>query len=228
MRYTWLLFDADGTLFDYDQAEINALQGAIAEAGLTWDTRYLELYRPINQQLWLDLERGAILPDVLRVRRFELLFQAIPLNVNALAFSDSYLHHLAQASVLMRGAQEVVEALYKSYRLLIITNGLTSVQRPRFNASPIAHCFSDIVISDEIGVAKPAAGFFDVAFARMQHPRKDEVLVIGDSLTSDMQGGIAYGLDTCWFNPGHAPHPTHLDIRYEISALDELIALLTA
>lgn len=226
IRYTWLLFDADGTLFDYDQAEAQALRATFEQLGYAYEANHLAAYRPINAQLWLDLERGAVTPEVLQVRRFELLYEALGLSGDAAAFSQSYLQNLANAWVLMDGAEETVQTLSRTHRMLIVTNGLRNVQRPRLNASPIGQYFEDVVISDEIGVAKPARGFFDIAFARMGQPGRREVLLIGDSLTSDIKGGINYGIDTCWFNPQRKLRPERLDIRYEINALSQLVGLL--
>ena len=110
--------------------------------------------------------------------------------------------------------------------MLLLTNGLTDVQRPRFKASTIGHYFEDWVISEEVGVAKPDPRIFDIAFQRLGGPDRREVLIIGDSLTSDMAGGVAYGIDTCWYNPtGRAADPG-LAITYQIQDLDQLPGLL--
>ncbi len=225
-RYTWLLFDADGTLFDYEQAEAQALRATFEQFGHPYAARHLELYRPINHQLWLDLERGAVTPAVLQVRRFELLLEALGLHDDAQAFGARYLHNLAGAWALMDGAEETVRILHRTHKLLVITNGLSSVQRPRLEASPIGRYFDGVVISEEVGAAKPGRAFFDVAFARMDHPDRTQVLLIGDSLSADIQGGIEYGIDTCWYNPRRLPRPEGLDIRYEISALPRLVELV--
>jgi putative hydrolase of the HAD superfamily len=226
MQYSWLLFDADCTLFDYEQAEAQALRETFEQSGHPYLASHLALYRPINQQLWLDLERGIVTPAALQVRRFELLLEALGIHDDAVAFGERYLQNLAGAWALMEGAEETLRTLHQTYRLVVVTNGLRDVQRPRLNASSIGKYFDDVVISEEIGVAKPSSGFFDVAFARMNHPDKRQVLLIGDSLSADIRGGIDYGLDTCWFNPQHLPRPNGLDIRYEISTLPQLIILL--
>ena len=225
-RYTWLLFDADGTLFDYDRAEATALELTFRRAGLAYDATYLATYQQINQQLWQELEAGQTTPELLRVRRFELLFGALGIAVSPEPFSLQYLAHLAMSSHLMEGALETLQALHGAYRLAILTNGLRAVQRPRLQNSAIHDFVSAMIISEEVGVAKPAAGIFDIAFERMGHPPKSRVLMIGDSLTSDMQGGCTYGIDTCWYNPRHLPRPADLPITYEIGRLAELKPLL--
>lgn len=226
--YHTLLFDADGTLFDYDRAETWALSQTIAQYGQAFSPDYTQLYRQINDPLWDDFEQGAITQERLKVLRFELLFDSLEFDIDPTAFSVSYSRQLGKATFLIDGAQETVTALNGSYRLFIITNGLRDVQRPRFSASSIGRYFEDWVISEEVGFAKPDPRIFDVAFERMGWPAKDGVLIIGDSLTSDMAGGIAYGIDTCWYNPtGRDPDP-RIPSTYEIRQLGQLLTVLNS
>ena len=222
-RYRWLLFDADGTLFDYEQAESVALGQAFARIGATFDSAcHLPTYRRINQALWLGVEQGEITPGVVKVRRFELLLEAIRMTHSAAALSDAYLGCLANCSELLEDAEVVLGALHKQYQIAILTNGLKEVQRGRLARSPIRHHISDIIISEEIGAAKPAREFFEKAFARLGHPPKQEVLMIGDGWGSDIQGAVQYGIDACWYNPSRKPRPTNLAITREIASLREL------
>ena len=225
-KYKWLLFDADGTLFDYDRAEQSALKRTFADVELWYEPAYQEIYRRINHQLWLAFEQGAISSMSLRSKRFELLFAEIGIAVNPESFGNKYLSNLANASELMEGAFEVVQVLRKQYQLGLITNGLKDVQRPRLMGSALRDCFAVFVISEEVGAAKPDPAIFDIAFRQMGNPPRDQVLPIGDSLTSDIQGGTNYGIDTCWFNPAHAPRNDSAAIVYEISRLNDLLQIL--
>jgi 2-haloacid dehalogenase len=227
-RYTWLLFDADGTLFDYDKAERAALEQALAHAGVSFEARHLAAYREINQGLWLRVEKGELTPGVVKVRRFELLLQALRIAQAAEDFSATYLECLANCSELVEGAAAALAALHKAYRLAILTNGLTVVQRGRLARSVIRHHISDIIISEEIGAAKPAKAFFDTAFARLGNPSKREALMIGDGWVSDIQGAVQYGIDACWYNPGRRPRPTGCAITREVASLRELGDWLTS
>jgi putative hydrolase of the HAD superfamily len=221
-RYRWLLFDADGTLFDYDRAERAALEQALAQIGVSFDPGYLATYRQINQTLWQGVEKGELTPGVVKVRRFELFLEAIQVAYSATTFSARYLECLANCSELVEDADKVLGALHRKYRIAILTNGLTVVQRGRLARSVIRHHVSDIIISEEIGAAKPAKEFFDTAFARLGQPSKREVLMIGDGWASDIQGAIQYGIDACWFNPGRKSRPTSYEITREITSLREL------
>jgi 2-haloacid dehalogenase len=226
MKYAWLLLDADGTLFDYDRAEGEALRRTFETLGDGYEPRYARVYRQINAQIWQDFEQGAISQQRLRTRRFELLFEAVGVELDPARFSQQYLANLGQGTYLLDGAEEVVRALYGRVGLLIITNGLKEVQRPRLADSAIGAYMDGVVISDEVGVSKPDPRIFDIAFEKMDHPARGEVLMVGDSLTSDMPGGITYGIDTCWYNPGQRPRPPELDIRYEIQRLADLLPIV--
>lgn len=221
-HYRWLLFDADGTLFDYDRAERVALEQALGHIGVSFEPGHLTSYRRINQALWQRVETGDIKPGEVKVRRFELLLEAIGVAQSAAALSASYLECLANCSELVEGAEAVLQALHRKYRIAIVTNGLTVVQRGRLARSVIRHHVSDIIISEEIGAAKPAREFFDTAFARLANPAKREVLMIGDGWSSDIQGAVEYGIDACWYNPGGKPRPADLKIAREIASLREL------
>jgi 2-haloacid dehalogenase len=226
MSYTWFLLDADGTLFDYDRAEATALQRTFEHMGQPFEPGFVELYRRINGQIWLEFEQGKISQARLRTLRFEMLFQAIGVDLSPGAFSPRYLQNLAQGTDLIDGAEEVIRALHGRIGLMLITNGLQDVQRPRFARSALDGFFAGLVISEEVGAAKPHPRIFDVAFEQMGRPDREEVLMVGDSLTSDMRGGIDYGIDTCWFNPGQRPRDPGVGVRYEIQDLRQLLDLV--
>jgi len=228
MRYQWLLFDADGTLFDFDRAEVSALEQAFREIGVTYDPGYLATYQRINQALWQAVERGEIKPVVVKLKRFELLLEAIGIASSAVDLSANYLECLATGSELIEDASEVLQALHgKKYRIAILTNGLQVVQRGRLARSVIRNHIADIIISEEIGHAKPAKEFFEIAMARLGNPSKRDVLMIGDGWNSDIQGAVQYDIDACWYNPARKPRPSNLEITREIASLRDLVEWLT-
>ncbi len=225
-KYKCLLFDADGTLFDYDKAEAKALQQSIEQIGCQYERKYLAEYRRVNKKIWDEFEQGKVTQEVLKVKRFELFLKGMKVDVQPEKFSQRYLGNLAKGDYLIEGAEETVKALSSKYRLAIITNGLKEVQRSRLEKSRIGGYIEEIIISDEIGVAKPEAEIFEVAFAAMGYPRKEDTLIIGDSLSSDIKGGYNYGIDTCWYNPQKKERKAGLGIVYEISKLAELREVL--
>jgi len=226
MRYKWLLFDLDGTLFDYDKAEAAALKKTFEQAGHRFQPGYAQVYRRINERIWQEFEQGKISQARLRSKRFELLFDVIDVHPDPVAFSTTYLKNLARGWYLVPDAKETVESLYGKVGLLIITNGLKEVQRPRLASSAIGHYFAGVVISEEAGAAKPDKRIFDIAFRKMNDPQKKEVLIVGDGLTSDIKGGNDYGIDTCWFNPTKRSSPLDVEFTYEIGRLRELLDIV--
>lgn len=229
-HYPWLWFDADGTLFDYNRAEAAALRNTFHSLTLPFEETYLDVYRKINQGLWQALERQEITQAVLGLRRFELLMEAIQVSGSPEQMSSTYVEQLSICSELMDGAYEVLQVLHEKSQIAIVTNGLRTVQRGRLENSSIKSFISEMIISEELGAAKPQAAFFDAAFARLaarnERPAKSDVLIIGDSLTSDIQGGVDYGIDTCWYNPMAHSLPNGLEITYEIKFLPELLNII--
>ncbi|MFP4430944.1 MAG: YjjG family noncanonical pyrimidine nucleotidase [Spirochaetota bacterium] len=233
MAYRLLIFDADNTLFDYDRGEAYALSLAFRDQKLVFHQETMvSLYRRINKSIWRAFEAGEIPQGEISFRRFGEFFRELGVGCDIRAFSASYLGHLAEAHYLVEGAEDVVATLSKSYSMAIVTNGLSRVQRGRFGRSPIAGLFDPIVISDEVGVQKPNPEIFDHVFEAYPHVCREEVLMIGDSLTSDIAGGVAAGIDTCWFNPGRDPGAPAgggrflPDPTYEIGSLGELLRML--
>ena len=186
----------------------------------------METYRQINHELWRALERQEIKQDILRVRRFELLLEALGVSGIPDELSTMYTEQLGLCSDLMDGAYEVLQALYEASCIAIVTNGLQAVQRSRLLHSTIHPFIMELIISEEVGAAKPHPHFFDAAFAQIGNPPKSDVLIIGDSLTSDMQGGVDYGIDTCWYNPIGEGKPESLPLTYEIRHLRGLLEII--
>jgi YjjG family noncanonical pyrimidine nucleotidase len=224
LKYTWLLFDADDTLFDFPKAEANALKWTLEQAGLTFQPEYFGLYSRFNQQVWGEFERGEVTSTELRIKRFRLFFDETRLNADPQTVSPLYLRNLALGTDLLPGAEEVIRTLQGLYHLGLVTNGLKDVQRPRLENSALHDCFEKVFISEEVGAAKPSREYFDAVFHGIGQPPKKSVLLIGDSLTSDMRGGVDYGIDTCWYNP--KGKTTELPVTYQISQLKGLLSIL--
>ncbi|MEH7124860.1 MULTISPECIES: YjjG family noncanonical pyrimidine nucleotidase [unclassified Bacillus (in: firmicutes)] len=226
MKYEIILFDVDNTLLDFSMAEIKALHNAFVEFGLpTGLSDYKASYEEINRILWSELEQGLITISELGVERFRRLFLKNDLEINAELFSSVYLGLLCEEIHLVNGAVELCENL-TDHRLAIITNGFTEVQSARIGSSPLRNTFEQVIISEETGFQKPEKGIFDYAFSKLQITEKAKVLMVGDSLTSDIQGGINYGIDTCWFNPHLKENDIGIKPTYEIRELTDLIKIV--
>ncbi|MFP5310603.1 MAG: YjjG family noncanonical pyrimidine nucleotidase [Actinomycetes bacterium] len=226
-RYDWLLLDLDGTVLDYTRAETDALHATLTGLGLAVDDALTTAYREINAAAWTAYERGELSPAELRVRRWRELIGRHGLDADAEATAQAYVENLAAGHVALEGALDAVEALACHHRIGVVTNGFASVQRPRMAASGVDRHAEVVVISDEVGHSKPDPAIFDVAFAAMGQPDRRRVLMVGDSLASDVAGGVAYGLDTAWVAPpGAAVPPADLTPTFRVAALSELVELL--
>lgn len=221
--YTWLLFDADNTLWDFSAAEASALERVLVERDIEWSTEVLGTYRLINRAAWDDYEQGILPKSQLRDIRFQRLLEHYRQDHPAEEVSFSYRQYLAASNHMLNGAMDVLDAVRGRYRLGLITNGLHEVQRPRLVNTGIEDYFEFVVISDEIGVAKPDAAFFDHAFAFMEGIDPAEVLIIGDNPNADIKGGLNYGCDACWLRHPGAADRKALGETYRIRAISELL-----
>ena len=227
MKYKVILFDADETLFDFKKSEKEAFKNTMIEFGFDYDEEYhFSTYKEINTVIWKELEDNLITQGELKIERFKRLKDKLGVNFDENKFADAYIKHLGDGSFLLDGADKLVEELSHKYVLSIITNGLTSVQERRIKKSVISKYFKDIVISEEVGISKPNPEIFEHAINNLGDFSKSEILMIGDSLTSDIKGGINYNIDTCWFNPNSVENKTELCPTYEISDFEGIKDLL--
>ena len=227
MKYKYLLFDADGTILDYDKAEENALNRASAVSGYYVSDSIREVYRKINSQLWAMLEKDLISSEKLRVLRFEKLAEASGWqNFDPAGFSKLYLKFLADSGFMINGALQMLNNLPSETVKVIITNGIKDIQISRLTRAGIIGMFKAVIISEEAGSPKPAGEFFDYTLKKINYYEKSEMLVVGDSLSSDIAGGIDYGIDTCWFNPSGKENTTSSIPDYEISSWNEFLEII--
>jgi YjjG family noncanonical pyrimidine nucleotidase len=221
MRYTTLLFDLDHTLIDGDASEAAAFDYTLRRAGADDPADYLEPYVEINTVLWAAVERGEITPNDLRSERFAQLIAATDLQADPQAMGDDFVYGMGANGDLYPGTIETLDTLDRMATLALVTNGIGDVQRARIARLDLDPYFDAIVISGEVGVAKPGAEIFDLTFDKLGHPDKATTLMIGDSLSSDMAGGINYGIATCWYTATTTAAPG-IPIDHRITALDEL------
>ena len=229
MKYKLVLFDADGTLFDFERASEEAIKSGLMNFNIDrWNSETMTIYRKVNKQIWDEFELKQISASNLKAERFKRFFIEISVeNVDPKEFSDYYLFSLSQNTDLIEGAEDIVKWCYGKFELGIITNGLTSVQKPRLNSSILDEYFEHYIISEEIGFAKPHAEIFDYSFDKFEHTDKESAIIIGDNLTSDIKGGNNYGIDTCWINQTGANNNSIIP-TYEISDLTQLKNILSS
>jgi len=222
-RYELILFDLDGTLFDYNRAEEYALKNSLENFGIDCNfSSCLAQYRKINRAMWKEFEKGKINLKNLRLKRFDVLFGNSNIKKNIEEFSKKYLYFISKTSFINEGAEEIISYLRSDYKLALATNGIYSVQYERLKRSSLSPYFDIFVVSEEIGFAKPDPDFFNCVFKKARHSDKSTALIVGDSLSSDIKGGINFGIDTCWFNPGKVKKEVNLSPTYEIEKLAQV------
>jgi 2-haloacid dehalogenase len=223
-KYKSVFFDADDTLFDYPRAERAALLACLIKFVIAVEPEtFITTYRRHNHDLWQAFECGETDQAALRVERFrrlaaELAIPDLPLE----RISSFYLEMLANQSQLLPGALATVRKLAKKFPLALITNGIAAVQKKRFAASPITSFFQSIIISEEVGIAKPDPRIFIPALQQIGVSAQD-VLYVGDSITSDMAAARNAGMDFCWLNPGGASVPAGRMSAFIIGSIKELL-----
>jgi 5'-nucleotidase len=200
-RYKWILFDADHTLFDFDKASEEALSEVLEFHGGDWQDGMYADYKRINVQCWMEHEQGLIDRDTLVYERFRRYFHFRQLDLDPVTTQQHYLKLLGSKPYLIPGANEMMESLQGKVHLGYITNGMKEVQRPRLEMIGWDQKFDVIVIAGEIGLSKPHTAYFQFVHEQIGSPGHSDVLVVGDSLTADIEGAASFGYHTCWFNP---------------------------
>lgn len=227
MNYDIILFDADGTLFDFQLSERISFEKTMNAFGLPFSEKHYRDYHAINNGLWKDFEIGLISKPKLLLERYRLYTEKYHLQADIAKLNSFYFRALSGCSFLIKGAADICRYLSYNKNLYIVTNGETTVQKSRFESSEIRHYFKDIFVSEAAGYPKPHIEYFRYVFSRIENFDKSRALIIGDSLSSDILGGNNAGIDTCWYNPDNLTNNTDAVCSYVIHSLSELSAILT-
>lgn len=227
MSYKFLLFDLDHTLLDFALAEDVALELLLKEAGVTAIQAYKDYYVPMNKAMWEDLTAGKISkPELIRTR-FARLFAHFGREVDGAVFAERYQHHLSQQGQFFEGVPAFLERLTEQgCRIFGATNGVTFIQKGRLAASGLASYFEKVFISDEVGLHKPQKEFYDYIAKAVDGFEASKALMIGDSLTADIQGGINAGIDTVWFNPDNSANDSEVVPSYTVENYEQIVDIL--
>lgn len=228
MRYETLLFDADNTILDFDKAEEQALRLAFERYNLHFDENVLSVYRKNNVKQWQLFERGIIKDkrEVLTSRVVNT-FAELGIKSDCMPVSDLYEVNLHNGFYVICGAEQVLDRLRTlGCKLYLVSNGVLSIQNSRMKGSGMDKYFIRRFVSEEIGCPKPQKAFFEYVFANIENFDKSKTLIIGDSLTSDIQGGANADIDTCWYNPKHLSNSLQIEPTYEIDDLEKLIDII--
>ena len=226
MKYQTYLIDADDTLFDFDKAEESAFKHVFCDAGLPYSAEALSLYRSISKILWDRFEQAEITKDELQDRRFRELFAALGVEMNPKTMNDAYVLALGAGAFLLDGAEEICRTLVENQKqIYIVTNGVAITQKLRIGNASIRKYISGVFVSEDAGYQKPQREYFAYVFSQIPNLDPASTIIVGDSLESDIRGGIQAGIDTCWFNRDDKQNTTSLVPTYEIKQLMELAGI---
>ena len=222
----FVFLDLDDTILDFKLAEKIAISGTLSELGIEPTDEITSLYSEINKSCWERLERGEYTREEVLYKRFEILFDRLCVNIEPSVAKKMYETRLGIGHYFIPGAPELLEELKDKYELYITSNGTARVQAGRIESSGISKYFKEIFVSENLGVNKPSALFFDRVFERIDGFDKRLAIIVGDSLSSDILGGINAGIKSCWFNPHRKENKTSYEADYEIDSLSRLPSLL--
>jgi 2-haloacid dehalogenase len=222
----FLFLDLDDTILDFKQAERIAISATIRQFGVEPTEEVLHRYHLINKWHWEQLELGKMTRDQVLEGRFGQLFRELGVDADAEKCARTYEKNLSVGHYFLPGAEEAVDVLHRKYRLFLASNGTASVQKGRMTSANLYRFFEKVFVSQEIGHNKPSRAYFEGCFSQIPGFDPKRAMIVGDSLSSDILGGINAGIKTCWVNPGHATAPAHIQPDYEIEALHQLPRLL--
>lgn len=224
MAIRFVFIDIDDTLIDFSACARHSLEQAVCRQGWEWSEETFSRFQEVNHRYWSDHEKGLISQDDLRVERFCALFSLS--RKDATQFEGCFQEGLATSAFLMEGAKECAEYLSAKYPFFAATNAVAATQRNRMALAGLTPYFTDLFISGDLGASKPSKAFFDAAFARIPHLNPADGIIIGDSLTSDIAGGQAAGMQTCWFNPKGRALPEGYRCDLQLSHLSQISQIL--
>ena len=221
-----ILLDIDDTILDFHECAKATILRASEDFGVEFTDKMLSFYMEQNAFLWGQYEKGVItIEDIFRTR-FPLLFKEYVYDVDGIEFENAFQKYFKTQYKFVDGAVELVEYLAKKYDLYVASNSLLSTQVSRLTSAGLYHHFKDLFVSDAIGYQKPTKEFFEGCFCKIPNFNKEETIIIGDSLSSDIKGGCRVGIKTCWFNPKKLENNTEYNPDYEVRTLEEIKNIL--
>lgn len=228
-KYKVILWDLDQTLLNFDMAMNHALRVVFAQYGLEINKEIAARYEAINKSCWLRLELGELTKEQVTVGRFRILFEELGIDrVKPEEINADYQRELGNVFFYMDGAKELVTLLKeKGYRQYVVTNGVNVTQASKMKRSGLDQIMDGVFVSEVMGYPKPMKEYFDACFAALPDVSREECILVGDSLTSDMRGAENAGITSCWFNPEGREKDVDVRTDYEIRHLEELISILT-
>ena len=221
-----ILLDIDDTILDFHKCEKNAIVKTMVEYGVNPTEELIEKYSVINKRLWEKFEKKEISkPELLKVR-FAEFFAPLGVTENGGIINTKYLDYLSNEVFFVDNAVQLCKYMHENCKVYVITNAVKKVQTNRLRMADLNQYFDEVFISEEVGFQKPDVRFFEYVYDKIGKPNKENMIILGDSKTSDIQGGINFGIDTCWFNRYSNDKHNEIKPTYEINNLLDFIKII--
>ncbi|MBQ8634997.1 YjjG family noncanonical pyrimidine nucleotidase [bacterium] len=217
-----ILLDIDDTILDFHECAKATILRAGEDFGVDFTDEMISYYMEQNAFLWGQYEKGIITREDIFRTRFPLLFKEFGFDVDGIEFENAFQKYFKTQYKFVNGAVELVEYLSSKYDLYVASNSLFATQVSRLTSAGLIKHFKNLFVSDSIGYQKPTKEFFEGCFCQIADFDKEQTMIIGDSLSSDIKGGCHVGIKTCWFNPKRLENQTEFKADYEITSLDEV------
>ena len=221
-----LLIDLDNTLIDFNECARHSIINAFNELGFEYTPAVFDTFIEENVKIWKRLERGEITKPQLRADRWNIILARLGIDYDGTILEEMFENGVAQGAYAVEGAYELLDYLKDRYEMYIVSNGFRFVQESRLKIGDFNKYFKNVFVSEDIGIPKPAREFFDYCFEGLSNPDKEQIMLIGDSLTADIKGGYDYGIDTIWFNKNGEENLSAVTPTYTVNKLSEIKDIL--
>ncbi len=222
----FILIDLDNTLIDFNECARHSIINCFNELGFTYTDKVFETFITENVKIWKRLENGEITKPQLRADRWNIILGKLGIHFDGTIVEEMFENGVAKGAYAVEGAYELLDYLKDKYKLYIVSNGFRFVQESRLKIGNFEKYFDDVFVSEDIGIPKPAKEFFNYCFEKLGNPDKNDIIIIGDSLTADIIGGINYGIETIWFNKNSEPLPDNVKPTYTVDSLKAIKDIL--
>ena len=221
-----ILLDLDNTLIDFNECARHSIINAFDKLGFIYTEKVFETFIEENVKIWKRLEKGEITKPQLRADRWNIILGKLGIDFDGTVLEEMFENGVALGAYPVEGAYDLLDYLKGKYKLYIVSNGFRFVQESRLKIGDFEKYFDGVFVSEDIGIPKPAKEFFDYCFKNLGNPPKEDTLLIGDSLSADIIGGINYGIDTIWFNKNNEPLPENVRPTHAVNTLHEIKSIL--
>lgn len=221
-----ILLDLDNTIIDFNECARHSIMDIFQDLGFHYDENVFNTFITENVKIWKRLELGEIDKAYLRANRWNIILGKLGIEYDGTIIEERFENGVANGAYPVEGAYELLEYLYNKYDIYVVSNGFRFVQESRVKIGKFDKYFKELFLSEDIAIQKPDIRFFDYCYKKLGYPPKEELILIGDSLSADVKGGNNFGIDTIWFNKNNDPSPSDIIPTYTVEKLSKIKEIL--